>query len=190
MVWTAEEESDSINVLACSDFQAPNGNNEGRLQVSAILNAMKADGITKADGLFACGDYDCDFTDTKGGINMLSHTLKSFVSNNKVFVQGNHDSANSAPGTNGLSHGGNNEPIHGGYGVFVINEDDYMWYNDDEETIKRTTQKLIGYLNEFADWAWWLRSPMNHVTYQVYVAEQEHLFSRKTSQLYGVVPAL
>ena len=147
-VWAAEEESDPINVLACSDFQAPNGNNEGRLQVSAILNAMKADGITKADGLFACGDYDYDFTDTKGGINMLSQTLKSFVSNNKVFVQGNHDSANSAPGTNGLSLSGNNDPTHGGYGVFVINEDDYMWYNDDEETIKRTTQKLIDYLNE------------------------------------------
>ena len=34
-----DAESDPINVLACSDFQAPNGNNEGRLQVSAILNA-------------------------------------------------------------------------------------------------------------------------------------------------------
>ena len=140
--------SDTINILACSDFQGPSGNNEGRQNVNAILNAMKADGITKADGLFACGDYDYDFTDTKSGINMLTQVLSGFVSKNKVFVQGNHDSANSAAGTNGLAESGNNDPTHQKYGVFVINEDDYMWYNDDEDTVKRTTQKLIDYLNE------------------------------------------
>ncbi|MBR2987793.1 MAG: hypothetical protein IKC63_07210 [Clostridia bacterium] len=144
----AEGTNDPVHILACSDFQAPNGNDEGRLQVNAILSAMKKDGITKADGLFACGDYDYDFTDTEGGIKMLSQTLNSFVKTNKIFVQGNHDSANAAVGTKGLAESGNNDPAHGKYGAFVINEEDYMWYNDDETTVMRTAQKLIEYLNE------------------------------------------
>lgn len=148
-LWAAEStETDSVNILACSDFQGPSGNNEGRQNVAAILNAMKKDGISKADGLFACGDYDYDFTDTKGGITVLSAVLQNFVKKNKIFVQGNHDSANAAAGTNGLAFGGNNDPSHQKYGVFVINEEDYMWYNDDEETVKRTAQKLTEYLNE------------------------------------------
>lgn len=137
--------SDTVNILACSDFQAPDGNVAGQSNVTAILNAMKKDGITKADGFFCCGDYDYEYTDTRGGITALSAAVKSFVSSNYVFVQGNHDSS---VGTEGLSNSGNNDPAHGKYGVFTINEDDYMWYNSDENTVKYTAQNLIDYLNE------------------------------------------
>ncbi|MBQ7364764.1 MAG: metallophosphoesterase [Clostridia bacterium] len=138
-------EDDSISILACSDFQAPDGNAQGRTQVTAILSAMKRDGITSADGFFCCGDYDYEYTDTRGGINTLKNTVRGVVSENTVFVQGNHDSP---IGTNGLSDSGNNDPANGKYGVFVINEDDYMWYNSDEDTVKRTAQELIDYLNQ------------------------------------------
>lgn len=132
-------------ILACSDFQASSGNASGKQQVSAILDAMAKDGITSADGFFVCGDYDYEYTDTKGGISALKQAVSGVVTENMVFVQGNHDSA---VGTDGLSPSGKNDPSHGKYGVFVINEDDYMWHNDNEDTIKRTAQLLTEYLND------------------------------------------
>ena len=140
-----ESTDDSVSILACSDFQSPRGNLEGRSTVAAILDAMKQDGITKADGFICCGDYDYEYTDTKGGVTALRSAVKKFVPSNHVFVQGNHDTA---IGTNGLCQSGNNDPDHGKYGVFAINEDDYMWYNSYENTVKHTTQNLIDYLNE------------------------------------------
>lgn len=137
-----------INILACSDFQHPDGAMAGAGNVDAILGAMKKDGITSADAMFACGDYDYGNSNTKGGIAYLKNSLKGFVNGPFTFVQGNHDSANSAAGTNGLSQSGNNDPDHEKYGVFVIHEEDYMWYNDDEGMIKNTAQNLIEYLNE------------------------------------------
>ena len=136
---------ETTTILACSDFQASNGNASGKQQVSAILGAMAKDGITSADGFFVCGDYDYEYTDTKGGITALKQAVSGVVTENMVFVQGNHDTA---VGTNGLSPSGKNDPSHGKYGVFVINEDDYMWYNDNEDTVKRTAQLLTEYLND------------------------------------------
>jgi hypothetical protein len=144
-VQAEEASSDPVSILACSDFQSPRGNLEGRSTVSAILDAMKQDGITKADGFICCGDYDYEYTDTKGGITALRAAVKKFVPSNHLYVQGNHDTA---IGTNGLCNSGNNDPAHGKYGVFAINEDDYMWYNSYENTVKHTTQNLIDYLNE------------------------------------------
>ena len=132
---------EKTTILACSDFQASSGNVSGKQQVSAILGAMEKDGITSADGFFVCGDYDYEYTDTKGGITAIKQAVSGVVSENMVFVQGNHDSS---VGTDGLSASGKNDPAHGKYGVFVINEDDYMWYNDNEDTIKRTAQ-LFGF---------------------------------------------
>ncbi len=140
-----EATSDPVSILACSDFQAKNGNATGRRTVSSILDAMKKDGITKADGFICCGDYDYEYTDTREGVSTLRATIKKFVPSNHVFVQGNHDTA---IGTNGLCRSGNNDPAHGKYGVFAINEDDYMWYNSYENTVKHTAQNLIEYLNE------------------------------------------
>ncbi|MBR6768964.1 MAG: metallophosphoesterase [Clostridia bacterium] len=138
-------DAEETTILACSDFQAPNGNTQGKSQVAEILSAMEKDGITSADGFFACGDYDYEYDDTKGGVTSLKQAVSGVVSENMVFVQGNHDKA---VGSDGLSLSGNNDPAHGKYGVFVINEDDYMWYNERENTIKRTAQLLTEYLNE------------------------------------------
>lgn len=137
-------DTNSVTVLACSDFQHPNGNEDGKALVKEILGTMSEDGITSADGFLCCGDYDYEYSDTKGGVDALSEAIKDVVSEEMIFVQGNHDSA---IGTNGMCQSGNNDPSSGAYGVFVINEDDYMWHNSDESRVKRTAQNLIDYLN-------------------------------------------
>lgn len=137
---------DTVTIIASSDFQNSSGHAAGRTTVETILSTMADDGVTSADGFFCCGDYDYGYSDSANGINTLKNALSGVVSSNMVFVQGNHDEI--APGTNGLSESGNNDPKSGAYGVFVIHEDDYMWHNSDEATIKRTAQNLIDYLNE------------------------------------------
>lgn len=97
-----------------------------------------------------CGDYDYSTygiaDETKEGIKYLTNAMKNTVDiENMVFAQGNHDAV---AGTAGQSQSGNNDPKSGKYGVYVINNDDYMWYNSDETRIKKTTQRLIDYLNE------------------------------------------
>ncbi len=143
----AEDESarDTTTILACSDFQAEAGNAAGQAQVREILAAMEADGITSADAFFCCGDYDYEYEDTKGGIAALEAAVDPFVSGDMLFLQGNHDSA---VNTNGLTYSGDHDPENGAYGVFLINEDDYMHYNERELMIQRTAQLLTEYLNE------------------------------------------
>lgn len=137
--------SEITTVIACSDFQNSSGNDAGKQVVSSILSSIIESGITSADGFLCCGDYDYEYTETTQGIAALKEAVSGVVTENMVFVQGNHDSA---PGTNGPSFSGNNDPAGQEYGVFVINEDDYMWYNSSEDTIKQTTRNLISYLNE------------------------------------------
>jgi len=136
---------DKTVVIACSDFQPKDGNTSGKTVLEGLVNSLKNEGITSADGFLCCGDYDYEYAETKQGIDTVKETVKSIVDTDMVFVQGNHDSA---VGTDGISESGNNDPASGKYGVFVINEDDYMWYNSDEETIKNTAQNLIDYLNK------------------------------------------
>ncbi len=133
-------------IIACSDFQNNVGFDAGKQVVDGILDAIKNDGITSADGFFCCGDYDYNYDKSKQGIETLKSSIEGFVTGESVFVQGNHD--NMTVGTNGLSMSGNNDPESDAYGVFVINEDDYMWNNADEQRIKQTAQNLLEYLNE------------------------------------------
>ncbi|MBE6638175.1 MAG: hypothetical protein E7616_01785 [Ruminococcaceae bacterium] len=137
-------------LIAATDFQPKEGAATGIKKVNKIISAIKADGITSADGFLFCGDYDFGTfgvaEETKEGIDLLTESVSGLVDEkNMVFIQGNHDAV---PGTSGLNPGGNNDPESGKYGVFVINNDDYMWHNEDEVRIKRTAQKLINYLNE------------------------------------------
>ena len=145
--FTAEEAP--VRVLACSDFQHPSGNSAGAALVSSIVSTIISDGVTSVDGFLCCGDYDHDLTygisETSSGVNALKGAVSPLVSENMVFVQGNHDSG---IGTAGMSPSGDNDPASGAYGVFVINEDDYMWNNTSGETVKRTAQRLIEYLND------------------------------------------
>lgn len=144
----AEEQPTTI--IAASDFQPPDGSTTGIGRVRKIFNAMKKDGISTADGFFFCGDYDYstygNVEETKEGIELISNVFKGAIDRqNMVFVQGNHDAV---AGTAGQNPSGNNDPQHNKYGVYVINNDDYMWHNSDESRIKKTTQKLINYLNK------------------------------------------
>lgn len=143
-------DGEETTIITASDFQPKDGASTGILKVRKILYAMQKDGLKKADGFLFCGDYDFAthgvLEETKEGIRYLTNAMKNTVDpENMVFVQGNHDVV---AGTAGQSPSGNNDPKSGKYGVFVINQDDYMWYNSDEARIKKTAQRLINYLNE------------------------------------------
>lgn len=143
--------ADVTYVLAGSDFQHPDGNDAGQVTINGIIDAIKADGIASADGFIFCGDYDHDLTmlpgPTSKGVKALTECVDKFVAPDAshVYVEGNHDSA---IGTAGLTKSGNNDPANGKYGVFVINEDDYMWTNLSGLVIRNTAEDLRLYLNE------------------------------------------
>ena len=133
-------------VVACSDYQKPSGNDASAAFVRSVISQMKTSvGITTANGFLCCGDYSYSYNQAAAGIASLKSAISSLnVSEaNSVFVQGNHDEAGAA----GMASSGNNDPASGKYGVFVINEDDYMWNNSDEATIKQTAENLRVYLN-------------------------------------------
>ena len=142
-----KEEKLQTRIIACSDFQAKTGNFASQENMMEILEVMEDDGIDEADAFFCCGDYDYEYSDTEEGISALVDLMSGYVlEDNMIFVQGNHDEIES--GTGGLSLSGNNDPLDGEYGVFVINEDDYMWYNDKEDVVKNTANQLKIYLDE------------------------------------------
>lgn len=142
---------DVTTLLAGSDFQHPKGNDEGAKTINGILDAMRADGFTSADGLLFCGDYDHDLTmlpgPTSKGVETVRSCVDTFVdpAAPHVFIQGNHDSAKE---TAGLAKSGNNDPESGKYGVFVINEDDYSWMNFSSEVVRGTADSLRKYFNQ------------------------------------------
>lgn len=142
---------EETTIITCSDFQATAGSTAGMLNMKNILTRIKGDGITSADGFFCCGDYDIDtyghIPSTNDGIRFLKMAMSGMVDEkNMVLVQGNHDAPTGA--VQEINPSGKNDPESGNYGVYVIHNDDYMWYNNDENTIKRTAEKLIRYLNE------------------------------------------
>ncbi len=140
---TASVPGAPVIVIAGSDFQNSGGNEAGAVTVNGIIDAMQAAGYSSANGFLSCGDYDYEYTETSAGINTLKTVLNEQygLTDNMVFTQGNHDTAGSA----GLSPSGNNDAAD--YGVFVINEDDYMWHNDNETTVKNTAASLKSYLD-------------------------------------------
>ena len=149
---SSADDERTVRLLAASDFQNSSGSETGKAVVSRIVEQIKKSGVSHADGFLFCGDYDyssyADQTLGKQGIESLKEAVSPLVTGSEVFVQGNHDCA---IGTLGMSPSGNNDPASGEYGVYVINEDDYMWYNDSENTVKRSAQRLINYLNAKLD---------------------------------------
>ena len=137
------DREEPIVVIACSDFQNSAGNKFAKMTVESILNEIKSDGVTQADSFFCCGDYDYNFEYDDEGVKSLNEALLNIKIAKKILVQGNHDAK---IGEFGMSHSGNNDPKHAKYGVFVINEDDYMRYGADEQIIKNTAKKLDDYL--------------------------------------------
>ncbi len=145
-----EEVATVTRVIAASDFQHPDGIEPGQEIIKKLMASIQNAGITSADGFLFCGDYAHHtygiVEETVEGIKAIKETISPMVKEeNTVFVQGNHDAS---LGTEGLSPSGDNDPESGAYGVFVLNNSDYMWHNDNEETIKRSAQRLTEYLNE------------------------------------------
>lgn len=146
--FAAEGEEEEITILAASDFQPQGGVIQGKKVLTGITEAMAADGLTSFDALFYCGDYTNSIgsvSATQEGMNAIKSIYGRMVSKKSIyFVQGNHDVM---AGSNGLTPGGNNDPEGGAFGLYVINNDDYMWYNTDQQTVRHTAQRLIDYLN-------------------------------------------
>lgn len=143
-------------VIAGSDFQNPSGDTAGAQTVKNILTQMQSAGYTEADGFLFCGDYNYRYDTTAAGLQVhidaldaaVSEKYRSIAAGNRVHVQGNHDQVRA--GTGGLAQSGANDPTGdsaGKYGVFVINEDDYMWNNSNEATIITTAANLKKYLD-------------------------------------------
>ncbi len=150
-------QSDVTYVLAASDFQAESGHSEGQTIVSNILTQVKKD-YAEMDGFLFAGDYDYKMTvygdssvksDTEGGKAKLRQTVQGVygTSMDEVYVQGNHDNDSMAGSI--CSPSGANDPDSGAYGVFVINEKDYMWstQKNEESTVKATAANLESYLD-------------------------------------------
>ncbi len=143
-------ESETIYVLAGSDFQPTDSNTAtGQALVSAILDKIEAK-YTSFDGFLFGGDYNYDYDEAGSiaGKQALQKTVQSYFGTemDEVYIQGNHD-VDSLVGST-LSASGENDPASGGYGVFVINEKDYMWNNDDQATIQATAASLENYLTD------------------------------------------
>lgn len=155
---TAVMEAETVNaassnatvVIAGSDFQPSDDNTDtGANQVTALLNQIKQDYST-ASGFLFCGDYEYSSTtsasESTNGKNALQAAVQAVygTSMDEVYVQGNHDPDSLVTGGT-LSSSGAHDAAD--YGVYVINEKDYMWYNDDETTIKSTASALDAYLD-------------------------------------------
>lgn len=139
---------DDVILLAGSDFQVGNAT----WQIEKIFTVLEMHGMTKADGAFFVGDYTAEARETETsakGIEVLKKLYQPIVGDNMIFTQGNHDHVN----TEGLAKDGNNDPASGKYGVFVINENQRMEYNDDScyEDTKEAADALKAYLDEKAE---------------------------------------
>lgn len=144
-----QSEQEPITVIACSDFQNPGGSEEGANTVSSILSIIK-ESHPEADGFICAGDYDYDMSiyigeeTTVDGVSSLSNTIEQVYPDIKhmVYTSGNHD----VYSADGLSESGDNDPEDGGYGVYAINEDDYMWASNpcySESYSGKTAQEII-----------------------------------------------
>ena len=142
--WSAFASGETTYVLAGSDFQARSGHDAGAAIVSGLLDKIRVDYPTMNGFLFA-GDYDVDYGDSANGKAKLQEAVQTVYGTgmHEIYVQGNHDDDSLVGST--LTASGANDAEN--YGVFVINEKDYMWYNNDEATIKKTAEDLEAYLN-------------------------------------------
>lgn len=150
-------------VVAASDFQAKT-DATGAKNVVVILTQIRSAGYRDVDGFLFCGDYTVKLNnrpaESESGIAALKQALFSaklgIEADELVLVQGNHDPV----GTREISPSGTNDPAHKRYGVFVIHEDDYMWFqgkrptdgnpdvSDDETAVRRTAENLNMYLGK------------------------------------------
>jgi hypothetical protein len=93
------------------------------------------------------------------GIGYLDEIVSKVTYGNKVYVEGNHD----APTVEMLAPSGNNDPVGGTYGVFVIHEEEYGAYgHGGGETVAR---KLTAYFNQKLNDKNWGNKPIFVLTH-------------------------
>lgn len=149
-VLAAESNETPVIVIAGGDFQNTNTDHAaGAVVVQGFLNQIKEDYPT-ADGFLSVGDYtyNYEYADGKAGKEAFQGAISSAYPemsvDSMIWVQGNHDPDQLV--TDGvLSSSGAHDAD--AYGVYVINEQDYMWYNDDEARIRSTASALDSYLD-------------------------------------------
>lgn len=147
-IGAAAAEEKTVYVLAGSDFQA-SSDSAGQTIVSNILAQIQKDYPTMHGFLFA-GDYTVNYnsSQTISGKNALQKTVQNVYGTDlhEIYVQGNHDDDSTV---SSLTSSGAHDAAE--YGVFVINEKDYMWFNNEEATIKATAENLKAYLDAKRD---------------------------------------
>ena len=148
-------------LLAGSDFQAStwekNFNN-----INAILGGIEStDGYTLFDGFLCAGDYTPNHghDNATEGIGELDKFLDGFVTGNKVYAEGNHD----APTVEMLSPSGNNDPVGGTYGVYVIHEEEYGQFGAGKST--ELYDELKAYFAEKTASGWNKNKPIFVITH-------------------------
>ena len=148
-------------LLAGSDFQAStwekNFNN-----INAILGGIEStDGYTMFDGFLCPGDYTPNHghDNATEGIGELDNFLNGFVIGNKVYAEGNHD----APTVEMLSPSGNNDPVGGTYGVYVIHEEEYGQFGAGKST--ELYDELKAYFAEKTASGWNKNKPIFVITH-------------------------
>ena len=145
---SAEEKSEPVIVIAGSDFQAETPEISAD-NTRALLNAVKAEGYDKAYSFLFGGDLNNDYDAKNEELELLKNTVQdvfpTIEDDKMIYVQGNHDGSD----TKGLTKSGPNDTDH--YGLFVIPEDNYMWYNAHELIIKTTATVLETYLKQKAE---------------------------------------
>lgn len=140
-------------LISCSDFQNPAGDEAGAETVKRILSQIIKD-FPSADGLLCAGDYDFDMTlymgedVTQSGIKALEAAVSEIYPDIKhtVFSEGNHDVYSAV----GLAESGGNDPESLSYGVFVINEDDYMWGSNSNYSESHPGKRSLKIIEETA----------------------------------------
>lgn len=137
---------DALVFLACSDLQHSGGHETAVQSVKSILSEIRDAGYDRADGAFFCGDYNWDFDGSVPGLYTLRKAVqrefRGLEIEDFIVVQGNHDPAD----TPGLAPSGANDTDD--FGVFVIRNDDYMWYNKKKQPVIDVSERLKTYLDE------------------------------------------
>ena len=151
---TVSAVEDETVIIALSDYQPKDSQGPSRL--AQLVDALKRNGIAKADRLFMAGDYNSTGSYGESSSIPLSENGMATVKNafgsvvdekDMLFIQGNHDLA----AVQGLAKEGSHDPAYGDYGVYVIEEDNYAeWGSYNAASV----EALKKYLNEKVESGW------------------------------------
>lgn len=137
--YAAHDLSETV-LFAGSDFQPTGYDTSG---IRSLMGSLMQQGYGLFDGFLMVGDYTPEngHDESSKGLAVLDNVISQNVNFGKVYSQGNHD----VESTVGMNPSGNNDPLNGTYGVYVVNEDDYDAYGNGGLTV---AADLTAYFNE------------------------------------------